>query len=133
MRRAVDAGYDAFCFTVDLDYYSRRERDLARRFVTTGRRNVSGEDHQMRFTWDGVKRVQDRFDIPLVLKGIATAEDAAIACEMGIEAVYVSNHGGRQLDHGRGEHRRAAGGGGGGRRDAPRSWSTAGSCAAPTS
>ena len=102
VRRAVDAGYDAFCFTVDLDYYARRERDIAKRFVTTGRRNVSGEDHQMRFTWDGVKRVQDRFDIPLVLKGIATAEDAALACEMGIDAVYVSNHGGRQLDHGRG-------------------------------
>ena len=102
VRRAIDAGYDAFCFTVDLDYYSRRERDIARRFVTTGRRNVSGEDHQKRFTWDGVKRVQDRFDIPLVLKGIATAEDAAIACDMGIDVVYVSNHGGRQLDHGRG-------------------------------
>ena len=102
VRRAIDAGYDAFCFTVDLDYYSRRERDLAKRFVTTGRRNVRGEDHQKRFTWDGVKRVQDRFDIPLVLKGIATAEDAALACEMGIDAVYVSNHGGRQLDHGRG-------------------------------
>ena len=102
VRRAIDAGYDAFCFTVDLDYYSRRERDIARRFVTTGRRNVHGEAHQMRFTWDGVKRVQDRFDIPLVLKGIATAEDAAIACDMGIDVVYVSNHGGRQLDHGRG-------------------------------
>ena len=102
VRRAVDAGYDAFCFTVDLDYYARRERDVAKRFVTTGRRNVSGEDHQMRFTWEGVKRVQDRFDIPLVLKGIATGEDAAIACEMGIDVVYVSNHGGRQLDHGRG-------------------------------
>ena len=102
VRRAIDSGYDAFCFTVDLDYYARRERDIAKRFVTTGRRNVSGEDHQKRFTWDGVKRVQDRFDIPLVLKGIATAEDAALACEMGIGAVYVSNHGGRQLDHGRG-------------------------------
>ena len=102
VRRAIDAGYDAFCFTVDLDYYARRERDLAKRFVTTGRRNVSGEHHQKRFTWDGVKRVQDRFDIPLVLKGIATAEDAALACEMGIDAIYVSNHGGRQLDHGRG-------------------------------
>ena len=102
VRRAVDAGYDAFCFTVDLDYYARRERDVAKRFVTTGRRNVSGEHYQMRFTWDGVKRVQDRFDIPLVLKGIATAEDAALACEMGIDVVYVSNHGGRQLDHGRG-------------------------------
>ena len=102
VRRAIDSGYDAFCFTVDLDYYARRERDIAKRFVTTGRRNVSGEDYQMRFTWDGVKRVQDRFDIPLVLKGIATAEDAALACDMGIDVVYVSNHGGRQLDHGRG-------------------------------
>ncbi len=102
VRRAIDAGYDAFCFTVDLDYYSRRERDIAKRFVTTGRRNVSGEDHQKRFTWDGVKRVRDRFDIPLVLKGIATGEDAALAGDMGIDVVYVSNHGGRQLDHGRG-------------------------------
>ncbi|NJN83584.1 MAG: hypothetical protein HC802_15745, partial [Caldilineaceae bacterium] len=40
--------------------------------------------------------------IPLALKGIATAEDARIAVEHGVEAVYVSNHGGRQLDHGRG-------------------------------
>jgi glycolate oxidase len=40
--------------------------------------------------------------VPLILKGIATAEDAALACEHGVSAVYVSNHGGRQLDHGRG-------------------------------
>ena len=102
VRRAIDAGYDAFCFTVDLDYYARRERDIAKRFVTTARRRAGGEEHQKRFTWDDVKRVQDRFDIPLVLKGIATAEDAAIACDAGIGVVYVSNHGGRQLDHGRG-------------------------------
>ena len=102
VRRAIDAGYDAFCFTVDLDFYSRRERDVAKRFVTTARRSASGEDHQKRFAWDDVKRVRDRFDVPLVLKGIATGEDAALACEAGIEVVYVSNHGGRQLDHGRG-------------------------------
>ena len=102
VRRAIDAGYDAFCFTVDLDYYARRERDIAKRFVTTARRTARGEEHQKRFTWDDVKRVQDRFDVPLVLKGIATAEDAGIACDMGIDVVYVSNHGGRQLDHGRG-------------------------------
>jgi glycolate oxidase len=46
--------------------------------------------------------MRDKFDIPMVLKGIATAEDAALACEHGVEVVYVSNHGGRQLDHGRG-------------------------------
>ena len=49
-----------------------------------------------------MKRFKDRHRIPLALKGIATAEDAAIACEHGVEVVYVSNHGGRQLDHGRG-------------------------------
>ena len=102
VRRAIDAGYDAFCFTVDLDFYSRRERNIAKRFVTTARRNASGEEHQKRFAWDDVKRVRDRFDVPLVLKGIATGEDAALACDAGIDVVYVSNHGGRQLDHGRG-------------------------------
>jgi len=50
-----------------------------------------------------VKRWKQRFPgFPLVLKGIATAEDALLAVEHGVEVVYVSNHGGRQLDHGRG-------------------------------
>ncbi|MDX1434195.1 MAG: alpha-hydroxy acid oxidase, partial [Gammaproteobacteria bacterium] len=101
-RRAVAAGYYAFCFTVDLDYYGRRERDLARRYVTTARRGVKGEEFQKRFSWDDIKRFKDTHDIPLIIKGIATAEDAAIACEHGVEGIYVSNHGGRQLDHGRG-------------------------------
>ena len=43
-------------------------------------------------------QVQD----PAGLKGIATAEDAAIALDHGVDWIYVSNHGGRQLDHGRG-------------------------------
>ena len=46
--------------------------------------------------------IKDKYKIPLVLKGIATAEDAAIALDHGIDWIYVSNHGGRQLDHGRG-------------------------------
>ena len=101
-RRAVACGYDAFALTVDLDYYGRRERDLAKRFKTTARQRAVGPEFQMRFSWDDVKRLKDRFDLPIVLKGIATAEDTEIACEHGVEAVYVSNHGGRQLDHGRG-------------------------------
>src|SRR6202030_1999661 len=43
-------------------------------------------------------RIKKGFDIPLILKGIATAEDARIAVEHGVDCVYVSNHGGRQLD-----------------------------------
>ena len=54
---------------------------------------------QSALCWDDVKRFKDRHDLPLVLKGIATAEDAALAVEQGVEVVYVSNHGGRQLDH----------------------------------
>ena len=102
IRRAIDAGYFALALTVDLDHYGRRERDLAKRHVTTARKNVTGDEHQMTFGWDDVKRLKDTHDIPMILKGIATAEDAAIALEHGIEGVYVSNHGGRQLDHGRG-------------------------------
>lgn len=56
----------------------------------------------MAFSWDNVKRFKDKHDIPLILKGIATAEDAALAVEHGVDGVYVSNHGGRQLDYGRG-------------------------------
>lgn len=102
IRRAIDAGYVGFCFTVDLDAYGRRERDLAKRYTTTARKTASGESNQLRFSWDDIKRIRDTFDIPLILKGIATAEDAALAIDHGINAVYVSNHGGRQLDHGRG-------------------------------
>ena len=102
IRRAKDAGYFALALTVDLDHYGRRERDLAKRHVTTARQNVTGDDYQMTFCWDDVKRLKDTHDIPMILKGIATAEDAGVALEHGIDGIYVSNHGGRQLDHGRG-------------------------------
>jgi isopentenyl diphosphate isomerase/L-lactate dehydrogenase-like FMN-dependent dehydrogenase len=100
--RAIASGYSAFCLTVDTAIYSRRERDIAKRFVTAGRRRASGRDFQAALDWRAVKRLKDKFKIPLALKGIATAEDAKIAVEHGVDWVYVSNHGGRQLDHGRG-------------------------------
>ena len=103
IRRAIDAGYSGFCFTVDLDYYSKRERDIAKRYLSTSRRMAaSGEEFQMRFNWGDIARIKDRYDIPILIKGIATGEDAGIACEHGVDVVYVSNHGGRQLDHGLG-------------------------------
>jgi glycolate oxidase len=103
VRRAGDHGYRGFCLTVDSAYYSRRERDLARRFVKSWRAAATGLEYQRGLSWDQVKRFKDVHpDVPLVLKGIATAEDADIACRHGVEVVYVSNHGGRQLDHGRG-------------------------------
>ena len=101
-RRAIGAGYRAFCLTVDLDHYGRRERDIAKRHLSTARMSASNEIFQERFNWDDVKRFKDSHDMPLIIKGIATPEDAGRAVELGVDAVYVSNHGGRQLDHGRG-------------------------------
>jgi isopentenyl diphosphate isomerase/L-lactate dehydrogenase-like FMN-dependent dehydrogenase len=102
VARALANGYRAFCLTVDTAIYSRRERDIAKRHVVTGRRRASGREFQAALDWRTVKRIKSRFDIPLVLKGIATAEDARIALDHGVEWIYVSNHGGRQLDHGLG-------------------------------
>ncbi|MFT5174469.1 MAG: isopentenyl diphosphate isomerase/L-lactate dehydrogenase-like FMN-dependent dehydrogenase [Gammaproteobacteria bacterium] len=102
-RRAIDAGYKGFCLTVDLDYYAKRERDVGKRYVTTARRTDGrNEHHQKRFNWADVDRLKATIDVPLMIKGIATAEDARLCVEHGVDVVYVSNHGGRQLDQGRG-------------------------------
>jgi glycolate oxidase len=100
--RAIAAGYAAFCLTVDTAHYSRRERDIAKRYVRESRLRATGGQFQMGLEWRTVKLIKDKFRIPLVVKGIATAEDAALAVEHGVDWIYVSNHGGRQLDHGRG-------------------------------
>jgi len=103
VHRARDHGYAAFCLTVDVAMYSRRERDLLGRFIKPWRAGASeGSSFQSALSWDQVKRFKDKHDMPLILKGIATAEDAALAVEHGVDVVYVSNHGGRQLDHGLG-------------------------------
>ena len=100
VRRAIDNGYDAFCLTVDTDSYSRRERDIAKRHQRGRVRVSDARIHQAQFNWRDIERIKKSFDIPLILKGIATAEDAKIAVEHGVDCVYVSNHGGRQLDQG---------------------------------
>jgi isopentenyl diphosphate isomerase/L-lactate dehydrogenase-like FMN-dependent dehydrogenase len=102
VARAIANKYAAFCLTVDTAHYSRRERDIAKRHITGGRRRASGREFQAALDWRTVERIKSKFKIPLAIKGIATAEDAKIALDHGVEFVYVSNHGGRQLDHGRG-------------------------------
>ena len=102
VRDAIETGCRAVSICVDSAVYGRRERDLERRYRSSARRAAGGPEFQASFNWDDVKWLKERFDIPLVLKGIQTGEDAAIACEHGVEVVYVSNHGGRQLDHGEG-------------------------------
>ena len=102
VSRAEKHAFAAFCLTVDTAHYSRRERDIAKRYVRESRLRATGGDFQKGLEWRTVKMIKDKFKIPLVLKGIATAEDALIAVDHGVEWIYVSNHGGRQLDHGRG-------------------------------
>jgi glycolate oxidase len=88
---------------VDTAHYSRRERDIAKRFVKHWRARTTGMDHQAALSWADIARFRDRHPgVTLVLKGIACGEDAEAAVRHGVGVVYVSNHGGRQLDHGRG-------------------------------
>lgn len=107
--RAEGAGCAALCLTVDAPVYGRRERDLLNRFSSAAavdRPNFKEPGvpsqiapEQAKFTWDHVAWVRQQTRLPLILKGIMTAEDADLAVQHSVDAVYVSNHGGRQLDH----------------------------------
>jgi glycolate oxidase len=108
IARTEAAGYKAFCLTVDTQVHSRRERDVLKRWVSLSGRGPDGKPLpppavtlQPSMDWKLVQRIKERFKIPLVLKGIACAEDAELALQHGVEVIYVSNHGGRQLDHAR--------------------------------
>ena len=97
VRRAVDCGFDAICITVDSPVHARQDRDLTNHYAQSGR--MPPNAYQAGLTWDDVSRFKGTHAIPLILKGIACAADAALACELGVDGIYVSNHGGRQLDH----------------------------------
>lgn len=122
VERAEAAGYRALVLTVDAPWVGRRLRDQRRGFaipaqvravnldpelMATGHRaavGVSGVEAHSReqfdpsLTWADLAWLRERTRLPLVLKGILTAEDARLAVEHGVDAVVVSNHGGRQLD-----------------------------------
>ena len=100
--RARDAGYAALALTVDSAHYGRRERQLLTRWLPPSVRTQAGREWQTKITWDTMAMMKEHGGLPFILKGIQTAEDAALAVEHGVDAVYVSNHGGRQLDHGQG-------------------------------
>ena len=100
LDRAKAAGYRALCVCVDRNYYGRRERDLIGR--ANVREGFGDPSYQMALNWKDLIWMKSRMGVPLILKGIATAEDARLAVEHGADVVYVSNHGGRQLDHGQG-------------------------------
>jgi glycolate oxidase len=102
LDRAVAAGFGALCLTVDTHHYSRRERDISKRYQAASVREPNASRFQKALDWKQVDKVKARYKLPLIIKGIATAEDAKLAIEHGVDVIYVSNHGGRQLDHGLG-------------------------------
>ncbi|HEX4195067.1 MAG TPA: alpha-hydroxy acid oxidase [Stellaceae bacterium] len=102
--RAIKAGYNAFAFIIDSAHFSRRERDI----IHAGNNaKLSDEPDPFLSTldWDKIKRFKDRHkDVAVGLKGITTGEDAAEAVKAGVSVIWVSTHGGRQVDHARGAY-----------------------------
>jgi glycolate oxidase len=98
LDRAKAAGYRALCVCVDRNYYGRRERDIISR--ANVREGFGDPSFQMGLKWSDLVWMKQHWKVPLIVKGVATAEDARLSVEHGADVVYVSNHGGRQLDHG---------------------------------
>ena len=105
LKRVEASGYKAVALTVDTQLYSRRERDVFHRFsprkameIAPNPRGPSSE-YQARLTWADVEWLMKTTKLPVGLKGIMTVADAKRAVETGVRLIWVSNHGGRQLDH----------------------------------
>jgi isopentenyl diphosphate isomerase/L-lactate dehydrogenase-like FMN-dependent dehydrogenase len=95
LERAAAAGYRAIVVTVDLPEVGRRERDLRTGFVTPASLSDVTDNS---LTWRDLEWLRSHTTLPILVKGILTAEDAVLAAEAGVEGIVVSNHGGRQLD-----------------------------------
>jgi isopentenyl diphosphate isomerase/L-lactate dehydrogenase-like FMN-dependent dehydrogenase len=105
LQRVEHAGYQAIVLTVDTSRLSRRERDIRNAFVMPEHartRNFAQTEAYLPepaiVTWKLVEWLLSYTRLPVLLKGILTAEDARIAVEHGVKGIVVSNHGGRQLD-----------------------------------
>jgi 4-hydroxymandelate oxidase len=120
VRRAESTGCEAIVLTVDVPWMGRRLRDIRNRFAlpahvraadiptngTAHERDGDGsavaahtaQEFSPVLTWSAVARIRRVTRLPLVLKGLLAPEDAVRAVEHGVDAIVVSNHGGRQLD-----------------------------------
>jgi isopentenyl diphosphate isomerase/L-lactate dehydrogenase-like FMN-dependent dehydrogenase len=101
LARIKTAGYVALALTVDVARYSRRERPMLSRYARSIQRRAMPERRYLaELTWDTLDAIRQMWGSTFMLKGVQTAEDAAIAVEHGVDVIWVSNHGGRQIDHG---------------------------------
>jgi 4-hydroxymandelate oxidase len=112
VERAAAAGYRAIVVTVDVPGDGFRPRDLRNRFEAPGTFDTfSGGIEYGRsmgellgglvdasLTWDDIDEIRTWSSLPLVVKGILRPDDAQIAVDHGVAGIWVSNHGGRQLD-----------------------------------
>jgi isopentenyl diphosphate isomerase/L-lactate dehydrogenase-like FMN-dependent dehydrogenase len=115
VEEATEAGYEALLLTVDAPYAGRRERDLRTGFevpaeirapaieAAVGHRSLTPAEVfalvDPSITWKDLEQLCGEFHLPILVKGLITGEDAALAVEHGAAGVVVSNHGGRQLDN----------------------------------
>ena len=104
LARVEASGYLSVCLTVDVQVYSRRERDILARWspreamLKAPNPRPPDPNYPARLTWADVDWLRKTTRLPIGLKGIMTPRDARRAVEAGVELVWVSNHGGRQLD-----------------------------------
>ncbi|MEW6721604.1 MAG: alpha-hydroxy acid oxidase [Thermodesulfobacteriota bacterium] len=120
VRRAEAAGCSALCVTVDQPLFGRRERDIRNAFSLPpgltmknlepyAAERLSSDDpsamgkfvedmFDSSFTWEVIAWLRSVTKLPVVVKGVLTAEGARFAVEHGAAGLVVSNHGGRQLD-----------------------------------
>jgi isopentenyl diphosphate isomerase/L-lactate dehydrogenase-like FMN-dependent dehydrogenase len=114
VTEAAESGFRALVLTVDFPIAGPRERDLRTGFSlptdlpmpnlprtlagTEYFHDTLGEVMDRSLTWRDLEWLRAECPLPLVVKGILTAEDGVLACEHGCAGVVVSNHGGRQLD-----------------------------------
>ena len=112
VERAAAAGYQAIVVTVDVPGDGHRPRDLRNHFEPPGELGnfrAGVDSHRpmgellsglvdASLTWDDIDEIRRWSSLPLVIKGILSVADARIAVDRGVAAVWVSNHGGRQLD-----------------------------------
>jgi isopentenyl diphosphate isomerase/L-lactate dehydrogenase-like FMN-dependent dehydrogenase len=99
LERVHAARYSAIVWTVDFPVSGIRHRDRRRGFVMPMGVHPAGMLYEPMLTWDDLVWIRDRAPgLPILVKGILTAEDARLAVEHGADGIVVSNHGGRQLD-----------------------------------
>lgn len=106
IRRAEKTGMKALFITVDSPVLGKRERDdrlkalsLGSTAPNTGIAKIGSSTLlNPGLKWDDLTWIRKETKLPLVLKGVQTVEDAVLAYDAGINAVYLSNHGGRSQD-----------------------------------